>query len=158
MEKFLEIINAMKDQFTRITGQSFEENASETEVLAVMESTPTTNEANEAISSKISELNEAIYLQATQISAINEALSALPTAITSEQMSEAISLAVKAGVDPLKNAFAAEITSLKNLAEGMKKLGGENTDATTEAIKTNSKETVQKTAKIFGKERMVSSN
>lgn len=138
-----EIFNKVKSQFSRVTGKTFDENLSETEVLAEMENMPTLAEQSATFQTGLDELN-------TQFGEFKAKFDEfkLPETISAEQMNEAIATAIKSAVDPLQKGFATELSKLKELAESSKVPAGKPEDVTIEKA-VEKTEPVQKHIKMF---------
>lgn len=141
-EAFTEMVN----EVSRLTGKVFGPDMSEAEVLAEVQNTPSFAEQNASFENRLTEMQAAI-------DGVNLKISEIQPGISPEQMNDAIQLAVKNAVDPLKQKFASEISDLQNKAEAYTKPAGEKLEATIEAVQRIDKpEPVQKKMKVFGKE------
>ena len=142
----LEAFNEIKNEVSRLTGKVFGSDMSEAEVLAEVQNIPSFAEQNASFENRLTEMQAAIE-------GVNLKLSEIQPGISPEQMNDAIQLAVKNAVDPLKQKFATEIADLKATAEAYTKPAGEKLDATIEASQQTEKpEPVQKKIKLFGRE------
>ena len=142
----LEAFNEIKNEVSRLTGKVFGSDMSEAEVLAEVQNIPSFAEQNASFENRLTEMQAAI-------DGVNLKLSEIQPGISPEQMNDAIQLAVKNAVDPLKQKFATEIADLKATAEAYTKPAGEKLEATIEASQQTEKtEPVQKKMKVFGKE------
>jgi hypothetical protein len=141
-EAFTEMVN----EVSRLTGKVFGPDMSEAEVLADVQNIPSFAEQNASFENRLTEMQSAIE-------AVNLKLSEIQPGVSPEQMNDAIQLAVKNSVEPLKQKFATEIADLKATAEAYTKPAGEKLDVTIEASQQTEKtEPVQKKMKVFGKE------
>lgn len=140
-----EIFNKVKSQFSRVTGKTFDENLSETEVLAEMENMPSLAEQSATFQTGLDELN-------TQFGEFKAKLDVIENApkFTLEEVVNKINEAVKLSSDQLKTSFATEISALKQLAETNRKPAGETLTPTIESI-APAPEVVQKEMEIGGK-------
>jgi len=142
----LEAFNEIKNEVSRLTGKVFGSDMSEAEVLAEVQNIPSFAEQNASFKNRLTEMQ-------TAIDGVNLKLSEIQPGISPEQMNDAIQLAVKNSVEPLKQKFATEIADLKATAEAYTKPAGEKLDATIEASQqTEKSEPVQKKIKLFGRE------
>jgi len=142
----LEAFNEIKNEVSRLTGKVFGSDMSEAEVLAEVQNIPSFAEQNASFENRLTEMQ-------TAIDGVNLKLSEIQPGISPEQMNDAIQLAVKNSVEPLKQKFATEIADLKATAEAYTKPAGEKLDATIEASQqTEKSEPVQKKIKLFGRE------